>query len=215
MINRIKYDNSYYRIIIVDDNQNLAEAYKLLLHSIKGYNVVKMYSDGESVIEELNITKPDLILMDLELPRMNGIECIERIKRIDESIKIMISSVHDEYHLIFGAFKAGAIGFITKQSDYNQFLSAVDKVLNGEMPISDDISKILIKSFHRNPDSPFTIREYEVLEQLAKGKANQNISDDLGISITTVNTHIQHIYWKLGVDSRMNAVITAREKKYI
>lgn len=214
MINSFS-DNLGYRIVIIEDNKDLNLAYKLILEQVSGFDVVGTFYSCEDAILEIKKLTPNLILMDLDLPGIDGIEGIKKIRKYNAEIKILVITVHEDDDRVFSAISAGAIGYITKKSNHSELISSVEKAAYGGTPLSDEIARKIVKSFQRNPDSPLTQRETEVLAQLAQGKTYNYISKELDISFDTVKTHIKHIYWKLKVDNKSEAVILARKKNYI
>jgi DNA-binding NarL/FixJ family response regulator len=153
--------------------------------------------------------------MDLTLPGMDGVEGINKIKRKMPSIKVVVLTVHDDPENVFKAFCAGAVGYITKDSNHTQLLNAINQVFTGGAPMSPKIALLIINSFHKNPKSPLTERETDVLKTLAQGKTYDYIAKELLISKDTVKTHIKHIYDKLHVSNKSDAVIKAREDKLV
>jgi DNA-binding NarL/FixJ family response regulator len=209
----MKNDNShqFYRIIIIEDNTELRETYEQMIRSFEDYQVVGAYDTCEEAIKRLNKDKPDLVLIDLSLPGMNGIEGTLRIKKINPAIKVLVVTVHDDNEHVFDALCAGAIGYITKDVNQSDMIFAIKQVLAGGSPMSPRIATMIIKSFHRNPQTPLTERETDVLKDLAKGKTYDYIARDLSISKDTVKTHIKHIYEKLQVNNKSDALIKARK----
>jgi DNA-binding NarL/FixJ family response regulator len=207
--------NQFYRIVIIEDNDELRETYELLIKSFEDFNVVNTYSNCEEAIKKLQKDSPDLILIDLSLPGMNGIEGTMRIRKINPAIKVLVITVHDDYEHVFDALCAGAIGYITKDLNQNDLMIAINQVLSGGAPMSPKIANLIIKSFHRNPETPLTERETDVLKQLAKGKTYDYIARDLFISKDTVKTHIKHIYDKLQVSNKSDALIKARKDNLV
>lgn len=205
----------FYKIAIIDDDEELNDAYCLLLKGIKKYNIVGSFLDFERFRKRYRRLEIDLIIMDLELPGVEGEEAIKVIKKINPEQKILVVSAHESDDRVLKAIAAGASGFMGKGSDYNTLLNAIDNALKGTTVLSDKVAKIVLKSFQRNPDSPLTLRETEVLEHLAQGKTYYDIANELEVTYDTVKTHIQHIYWKLEVNSKSDALIKARTMNFI
>lgn len=205
----------FYKIAIIEDDKELNHAYCLLLRGIKKYNIVGNFLDFEKFRKRYRRLDIDLIIMDLELPDTEGEEAIQKIKKINPDQKILVVSAHENDERVLSAIAAGASGFIGKGANYSSLLNAIDDSLKGITVLSDRVAKIVLKSFQRNPNSPLTLRETEVLEQLAQGKTYYDISNELEITYDTVKTHIQHIYWKLEVNSKSDALIKARTMNFI
>jgi DNA-binding NarL/FixJ family response regulator len=203
------------RIEIVEDNDVVRDGLELLLNSMSDHRVVGSYDNCEKAIKNLNTDQPEVILMDLDLPGMNGIEGIQRIKKTHPEISIIVLTVHEDSEMVFEALCAGASGYITKNANHSRLLDAIDEVQAGGAPMSSQIAKMVVDSFQRNHNSPLTGRETEVLEQLAKGKSYSIIADELFIHKETVKSHIKNIYFKLHVNSKAEALEIARKNKLI
>lgn len=207
--------NLSYRIVIIEDNNDLRDAYEALIKSFEDFTVVNTYSNCEDALKKLSKDNPDLILIDLSLPGMNGIEGTGKIRKINRDVKILVVTVHDDHEHVFQALCAGAIGYVTKDLNHNDLISAIKQALEGGAPMSPKIATLIIKSYHRNPETPLTERETDVLKQLASGKTYDYIARDLGVSKDTVKTHIKHIYDKLQVTNKSEAVIKARKDNLV
>lgn len=203
------------RIVIVEDNVELRNAYQIILQSLSEFSVVNVYGDAESALKHLSSDAPDLILLDLNLPGINGVAAISKIKKINSRIRVLVVTVHDDSTHVFDALCAGAIGYLTKDADHLEILNAVTQVFNGGAPMSAKIANMIVRSFHINPQSPLTDRETQVLQQLAQGKTYEYIAQSLFVSRDTIKTHIRHIYEKLQVNNKSDAVIKARNQNYV
>jgi DNA-binding NarL/FixJ family response regulator len=203
------------KICIVEDNFVIKEGYKILIDSISKYHVVNTYTSCEEALDNIESDAPDVVLMDLELPGMSGIEGIGRIKKKLPKANIIVVSLHTDKESVFQSFNAGAAGFMAKAVSYSDLLDGIDEVLQGGAPLSKEISRMVIESFQRNTDSPLSRRETEVLEKLAEGKSYSQIADELFVHRETIKTHIKNIYIKLGVKSKANAIEIGRHNKYI
>ncbi len=203
------------RIEIVEDNDVVRDGLQLLINSMSDHAVVGAYDSCEKAIKNINRDQPEVILMDLDLPGMNGIEGIQRIKKTHPDINIIVLTVHEDSEMVFEALCAGASGYITKNANHSRLLDAIDEVQTGGAPMSSKIAKMVVDSFQKNHNSPLTSRETEVLEQLAKGKSYSIIADELFIHKETVKSHIKNIYFKLQVKSKAEALEIARKNKLI
>ncbi len=150
--------------------------------------------------------------MDIHLPRMSGVDCTRRLKELCPSVRILILTVYEDNERIFGALKAGAAGYLLKRADPADILRAIQDVKRGGAPMSSQIACRVVESFRepaRDPlkDEKLSQREMEILQELSKGYSNKEIGEHFSISVTTVNTHLQHIYEKLHVRSRTEAVL--------
>jgi DNA-binding NarL/FixJ family response regulator len=203
------------RIEIVEDNDVVRDGLQLLINSMSDHTVVGAYDSCEKAIKNINRDQPEVILMDLDLPGMHGIEGIQRIKKTHPDINIIVLTVHEDSDMVFEALCAGASGYITKNANHSRLLDAIDEVQTGGAPMSGKIAKMVVDSFQKNQNSPLTSRETEVLEQLAKGKSYSIIADELFIHKETVKSHIKNIYFKLQVNSKAEALEIARKNKLI
>jgi len=203
------------RITIVEDNQAVREGFALIINSINKYYVVNTYENCEDAIKGLNKDKPEIILMDLELPGMSGIEGISKIKKLIPSVRIVVNTVYENSDLVFQALCAGAEGYITKNTNHTELLEAIDEVIQGGAPMSTKIASMVVHSFQKNPNSPLSPRETQVLELLAKGKSYSIIATELFITKETAKSHIKNIYSKLQVNSKSEAIAKATQDKLI
>jgi DNA-binding NarL/FixJ family response regulator len=203
------------RIEIIEDNDVVRDGLQLLINSMSDHTVVGAYDTCEQAIKNLEKDAPDVILMDLDLPGMSGIEGIQRIKKKNPGIHIIVITVHEDGEMVFDALCAGASGYITKNANHSRLLDAIDEVQSGGAPMSSKIAKMVVGSFQRNQNSPLTSRETEVLELLATGKSYSVIADELFIHKETVKSHIKNIYFKLHVKSKAGALEFARKNKLI
>lgn len=203
------------RIIIIEDNAELREVYSLVLRTIARYDVVATYEACDEALKELSKTKPDLVIIDLTLPGMSGIEGITKIKKLVPTTKVLVVTVHDDHESVFRSFCAGAIGYLTKDADPQDLIAAVEQVFAGGAPMTPKIASMIISSFHTNPNTPLTERETDVLRQLSQGKSYDYIAIALSITRDTVKTHIRHIYEKLQVNNKSEAVIKARKDNLV
>lgn len=203
------------RIVIVEDNTDLRTAYESIISTSEEFEVVKSYADAESALKKLKKDAPDLVMMDLTLPGMSGMEAIARVKKLLPKAKILVVSVHDDHEHVFEALCAGANGYINKDVNAAELISSIRQVLSGFASMSPRIATLIIESYHRNPNSPLTSRETDVLKSLGSGKTYDYIGKELNISKDTVKTHIKHIYEKLQVTNKSDALIKARKDNLV
>ncbi len=203
------------RIAIVEDNEVVKDGFSLLIGSMEKYTVVGAYTTCEQALRELPAQKPHVILMDIELPGMTGIEGTRKLKKIMPGVDIIVITVHEDSDLVFDALCAGASGYITKNSDYMQMLEAIKEVRTGGSPMSSKIARMVVNSFQKNTNSPLTARETEVLELLAKGKSYSVIAEEIFVHKETVKSHIKNIYHKLQVSSKAEAIEKAIKNRLI
>ncbi|MDW7692355.1 response regulator transcription factor [Flammeovirgaceae bacterium SG7u.111] len=203
------------KVAIVEDNEVVLDGFSLLINSMVGFEVTGTFINCESALKEIPENLPNIMLMDLDLPGMSGIEGIKKIKKRYPEIHILVITVRENSQSVFDALCAGADGYITKNSDYGSLLDAINEVEGGGAPMSSHIARMVVQSFQRNTNSPLTPRETEVLELLSKGKSYTVIADELFIHKETVKSHIKNIYHKLQVNSKAAAIEKAIQQKLI
>jgi len=203
------------RVMIVEDDQEIRNSFTLIVNSSQKFTVVNAYGSSEDAIDNLHRDKPEIVLMDIELPVMNGIQATKIIKDKTPHVDIVMVSVYEDSELVFEALKAGASGYITKSANYLELLTALEEIVKGGAPMSSRIARMVIDNFHVNPNSPLTKRETEILQLISEGKTYTQISEELFISKETAKTHIKNIYSKLQVKSKSEAIAKANLDKLI
>lgn len=203
------------QVVIIEDDKTIREGFTYLINATSKFNVVSAYSNVEDALPKLAANAPNVILLDIELPGISGIEAIPKIKTLLPRTHILMLTVYDDEDLVFKALTNGASGYLTKNSNTEKIIDAIQEVMDGGAPMSMNIAKIVIKSFHKNRNSPLTKRETEILEQISEGKSRSKIAKDLFVDLETVKSHIKNIYSKLNVHSREDAIKQAKDNKYI
>lgn len=203
------------RVMLVEDDQEIRHSFNLIVNSSQKFMVVSAYGSCEEAIENLNRDKPEIVLMDIELPGINGIQGTKVIKDKAPHTDIIMVTVYEDSELVFEALKAGASGYITKSANYLELLLALEEITKGGAPMSSRIARMVIDNFHVNPNSPLTKRETEILQLIAEGKTYTQISEELFISKETAKTHIKNIYSKLQVNCKSDAIAKANSEKLI
>jgi DNA-binding NarL/FixJ family response regulator len=203
------------RVLVVEDDQEIRNSFSLIINSSQKFMVVNAYPKCEDAIDNLSRDRAEIILMDIELPGMNGIQGTKIIKDKSPHSEIIMVSVYEDSDLVFEALKAGASGYITKSANYLELLSALEEIIKGGAPMSSKIARMVIDNFHVNPNSPLTKRETEILQLISEGKTYTQISEELFISKETAKTHIKNIYSKLQVNSKSEAIAKATLEKLI
>jgi DNA-binding NarL/FixJ family response regulator len=199
-------------VSIVEDNRGTRESLVELCNETENIRCVGTHATGESAMQGIPIEKPDVALVDINLPGMSGIECVAKLKTLLPSLQILMLTTYAETDLIFNSLRAGASGYLLKNRPTAELLQAVEQVQAGGAPMTMQIARKLVEHFYQNvpPTSELgklTKREAEILALLSKGFLYKEISDNLGISVTTVRTHLKHIYEKLHVQSRTEAAV--------
>ena len=202
-------------VVIIEDDDIIRNGYAFLIGKETGFHVVNTYASFEAAIKSIEIDDPNVILLDIELPGINGIDALPKLKRVLPSSYILILTVYDSEKLIFEALANGASGYLTKNSSASKIVESIREVREGGGPMSINIARLVIKSFQRNQDSPLSKRETQILELVGNGKSRSQIAKDLFIDLETVRSHIKNIYMKLDVNSRADALKTARLNKLI
>lgn len=202
---------------IVEDHADLRNSWRLLIEDGTKNRCVGAFATAESALEALPALRPDLVLMDINLPGMSGIEATRILKELLPTLQILILTVYEEPEKIFAALEAGAAGYLLKRSPPDKLLEAVDNLRDGGSPMSNEVARMVVQSFRKPTRTPLaaqanlTPREEEILSLLAKGHSSKEISTKLFISIHTAHTHLKHIYEKLHVRSRTEAVLKYME----
>ena len=199
-------------VAIVEDNTEVRRNISRFIDGAPGFRCACACASAEEALRVIPKSPPDVVLMDIQLPRMSGIACTASLKAALPSVPVMMLTVYEDPDAIFNALKAGASGYLLKRTDPSKVLEAVTQLYNGGSPMTGEIARKVIESFHQakpaaHPQDKLTSREEEILEHLAKGFVTKEIADKLAISPATVRFHLRHIYDKLHVRSRVEAVI--------
>ena len=206
------------KVVIVEDISTIREGLKLLIDGTEGYSCQAAYSNCEDLLDDIrkNELDIDVILMDIDLPGISGIEGIRRIKQISDDILILILTIYDENDLIFEALCAGASGYLVKKTPPGKLLEAIKEAHEGGAPMASNIARKVVEYFQKNQpvkkdneEFQLTKREKEVLTGLVNGSSYKAIADNLNISIETVRFHFRNVYKKLHVHSQSEAVVKA------
>lgn len=199
-------------VAIVEDDAGIRDNLVALLSGSPGYRCVGACASAEEALAQIPHWKPDVVLMDINLPRMSGIECVVRLKARLPELLVLMLTVYEDGDSIFRALKAGASGYLIKRVASDKLLEAIDDVCTGGAPMSCHIARKVVQFFHHAGPSDevsenLSPRETEILELLVAGCFFKEIAGQLGISNETVRTHVNHIYRKLHVRSRTEAVV--------
>lgn len=203
-------------VAIVEDREMIREGLQMLIDGTEGYVCSAAYESCEAFLDEVEELKPDVVLMDVDLPGISGIEGIKRLKEKDIPCAILVLTVYEENEMIFKALCAGAVGYLVKKTPPVQLLQAIREAHNGGAPMSSHIARKVVDFFQKNQTpqqhddtEPLTPREQDVLERLVNGESSRAISESLGVSLETVRFHYRNIYRKLHVHSKSEAVAKA------
>ncbi|MBU6409940.1 MAG: response regulator transcription factor [Verrucomicrobia bacterium] len=197
-------------VSIVEDDSPTRGALLKLLSGAPAVRCIGNYSNGEDALRGIPADKPDVALVDIHLPKMSGIECVAKLKLKLPDLRVLMLTTYSDSHLIFDSLRAGASGYLLKKAGYDDLVQAIADVHAGGAPMTAQVARQVVEHFHaiRKPASDvekLTAREKEILGLLVKGFLYKEISDKLGISMSTVSMHLQHIYEKLHVQSRAAA----------
>jgi DNA-binding NarL/FixJ family response regulator len=197
-------------VSIVEDEPKTRESLLRLLSCAPNVRCLGSYATGEEALRGIPTEKPDVALVDINLPGISGIECVAKLKTKLPALRVLMLTTYEERDSIFDSLRAGASGYLLKKAGYAGLIQAIDDIYAGGAPMSAQVARQVVEHFHRiqKPASDMeklTAREQELLALLAKGYLYKEISERLNISMSTVSTHLQHIYEKLHVQSRTEA----------
>ncbi len=206
------------RVVIVDDHEVVRRGLRYMLEQHPDIEVIGEGFDGKQAVTLASELLPDVMLLDLLMPKMNGIEAVREIKRLVPNTKIIILTSYYESDQIFGAIKAGALSYLLKESSAEELLQAIHSAAHGESKLHPLVAARLLKEVREQAESPLkdlTAREVEVLTQIARGRSHQEIAAELVISEPTVRMHVANILTKLHLADRTQAAIHALQKKLV
>ncbi|MDW3648737.1 MAG: response regulator transcription factor [Bacteroidia bacterium] len=201
---------SEIKIAIVEDRTDIREALLALFKTVEDIHCLAAFERGEDAVEKIPHMDLDIVLMDIGLPGIDGIECIKQLKSGNPQLQFMICTVYDEDEKVFRALEAGAHAYMLKSSEFDFLLDAIRELHQGGSPMSSDIARKVVSVFHRKKSQQesykLTAREKEILELLSKAHSYIQIADTLHISEKTLKKHVYNIYGKLHVHSRTEAI---------
>ncbi|PWU09936.1 MAG: DNA-binding response regulator [Verrucomicrobia bacterium] len=200
------------RVALVEDQPKVRESWVRLINSFPDFSCTCACISGEEAIRTIPKEAPDVILMDIFLPRMSGIECTARLKVLLPQVQIVILTAMDDQELVFLALESGADGYLLKRTKPSELRSALLNVLAGGVPMTSQIARLVIDSFRRKSKAKdesleLSLREEQILQLVSLGYSNKMIADKLQVSIDTVCSHLKHVFVKLHVNSRTEAVV--------
>ncbi|MEP6676393.1 MAG: response regulator transcription factor [Ferruginibacter sp.] len=208
-------------IIIYEDNDNLRESLQSLINLTDQFLVLNAFAHSMEAVAQVAQYNPDVILMDIDMPGMSGIEAVKRIRQVNKTVQVIMLTVFDDNSHVYDALCAGANGYLLKKYVSEKLISSISEVLNGGAPMSPGIARMIIANMqqsvapHTSNTYQLTRREKEILTVLARGSSYKMIASEMNISIDTVRTHIKRIYEKLHVNSQTEAVIKAINEKLV
>ncbi|ATZ25906.1 response regulator [Streptomyces lavendulae] len=213
------------RVLIVDDQMMVREGFSVLLNAMEGIEVVGEAVDGRQAIAQVAALRPDVVLMDIRMPEMNGLEATRQIVAADADAKVLVLTTFDLDEYVYQALRAGASGFLLKDASARQLAEGVRVVAAGEALLAPSVTKRLIVEFSKLAQTPRTVdpvgvaelteRETEVLVLIAQGLSNGEIADRLVVAESTIKTHVSRILVKLGLRDRTQAAVFAYETRLV
>jgi DNA-binding NarL/FixJ family response regulator len=206
------------KIAIVEDNKVIRESLMEFVHADPEYRCVCACATAEEALKIIPRHQPDIVLMDIQLPNMSGIDCLAQLKQLMPSVQIIMVTVYEDTERIFKALRMGACGYLLKRCAPEELIAAIHEVRQGGAPMSREIARKVISSFKEPVTAASEVedlsqREREILELVAEGFANKAIADRLGLTDGTVRWHLRHVYHKLHVRSRTEAALKFRSAK--
>jgi DNA-binding NarL/FixJ family response regulator len=199
-------------VAIVEDNEQLRGTLARMLNKAEGFRCIGQHASAEAALEALPKEKPEVVLMDINLPGINGVECVQRLKQSSPEIMAVMLTAYEDTENIFAALAAGAAGYLLKRAPRAEILDAIREVHRGGSPMTTHIARKVVQSFQKpvaapsEPTQELSAREQEVLDHLSHGFLYKEIAEKMGISYETVHTYIRRIYEKLQVRTRTEAV---------
>lgn len=199
-------------VSIVEDDDGIRESLSVLLNGSDNIRCISTHRTAEEALKQVPAKKPDVVLMDINLPGMSGIDCVRKLRTALPKAQILMLTMYEDAGQIFNSLAAGANGYLLKRTSPAKLLEAIDEVHRGASPMSGKIARIVVEYFQTkkaqsSDEETLSKREREILELLAKGHRDKEIADVLTISVDTVHTHLKNIYEKLHVHSRTEAVL--------
>ncbi|CAL2103504.1 LuxR family two component transcriptional regulator [Tenacibaculum sp. 190130A14a] len=190
------------KVVIIEDNESLLMSFKEIVNSSVEFEVLGAFLNCEDALLFCKDEEPDIILIDIKLPGINGIEGIKRFHYQNPKAKSVVISVYEDSDYIFDALSAGAIGYLTKNTNPEELINALKQVKKGGSPMSGSIARKVIAYFQMPKQEGLTMRENEVVKLLAKGRSYATIAEELSLSVNTIKTHTRNIYEKLHVSKK-------------
>lgn len=208
------------KLLIYEDNPQLREGLTMLINGSEGFEVLAAFKNCNNVTEEVTAWKPDVILMDIDMPGINGIEGLKKIRQVNDDVKVLMLTVFDDNKNVFQAISSGANGYVLKKTPPSKLLEYIKEAQSGGAPMTASIATQVLKMFssmnnEKGEDYNLSDREKQVLQFLVEGYSYKMIANEMFIAIDTVRSHIKKIYEKLHVNSKSEAVAKAFKDKLV
>ena len=208
--NQVSPKKANTSVVIVDDSAGVRNTWSQLINTFSGFECVATCTSGEEALRKIPALKPDVVLMDIQMTGLNGIETTARLKAQCPETQVLMVTVHGDNERVFAALEAGASGYLLKRSAREDLLYALEEIMRGDAPMTSEIARKVIDVFRRpasnlQADEKLTPREAEVLKFLTQGFSNKEIAERLDVSFDTIRNHLRHIYKKLHVRGRTEA----------
>jgi DNA-binding NarL/FixJ family response regulator len=205
------------KVAIVEDNKTTREGLETIINLSSDYRCICTCSTAEEALTALPKHKPEVVLMDIQLPNMSGVECVAQLKELMPAVQVVMVTVYEDPDRIFRALRAGASGYLLKRATPEQVLSAIRDVQQGGVPMSGEIARKVIAHFQKQESATAEVeklsaREREVLDLVVHGFTNKEIADRLSVTVEAIRWHLKHIYQKLHVHSRTEAALKFRPR---
>ncbi len=199
------------RVCLVEDDSRVRDGLKILIDGSPGYRVIETYPRAELALKGLEADRPDVVLMDIKMPGIGGIECVRQLKRLLPQINVIMLTTYEDEDLLFESLRAGAVSYLLKRTPPTKILEAISDVHNGYSSLTGKMARLLVQFFQSPPNEQDELgklseREREILDYVAKGLRNKEIGAELSVSENTIRSHLRNIYEKLQVASRAEAV---------
>lgn len=198
------------KVAIVEDDNVIRSGIEYVLNNTDGFECAGTFNSGDAALKKLDVDDVDIVLMDINMPGISGIDCVRELRKLRADLNILMLTVYETSDNIFKSLTAGASGYVLKNTPMDELLQAIKELDEGGAPMSNEIARKVIKAFQIKPaeeTEELSKREYEIVSELAKGLTYEEIADKLFISIETVRFHIKNMYSKLHVHSRTQAVM--------
>ena len=197
-------------VCIVEDMEDIRSGLAAIINMTDGFTVLQTFSNAEDAVQHLAILQPDIVIMDIHLPGMSGIECIRRVHEKNRSIQFMMFTIYENSDTVFEALRSGAAGYILKNSSPAKIIESLQELHNGGSPMNPEIAKKLVIRFQKQTFSEneykLTPKEQKILDLMSKGYLYKEIAAELNNTVNTIKQHIRHIYEKLHVQNKAEAI---------